>query len=574
MHNRKLNLLNYGRTFNTIIYQVKKCILIILACASLAFTDYCYAQFSSSYITFDTTYTSSQGNVTYYFKNPFGYSLYVNTAGSLTQFFSVTPESFTVNPNDSFPVNITFSSNQNLTYRDFLFFNIDGINYPVINFLTATAKYTDGIYNFTQGLIDEELKTALKNFTGAGYISLGYNLARDGMFETIDDYGGDTIECVYTGRKIYAQDRTQAQNQGFNTEHTYPQSLFSQNEPMRSDIHHLFPTDENANSVRANLNFGVAVSNISWQVGGSRKGNDSQGQVIFEPRDVHKGNTARCLFYFTVRYNGAGIGNFVTQKQENVLRMWNSQYPVSEKESIRNNRIQSFQNNRNPFVDHPEFTERIKSFYTTSPTIPKGEIAVTSQDINFDTVAVNDTASFYLGVMNYGSGNLSTIISSDNTAFVIESSPSLVPAYNYELVKIKFSPAVANQYYTGTLTIINPDSLISISLSGYSSKDVGITFNGNEMPREYKLHQNYPNPFNPVTIIKFDIPFTPAGKFSDVKLSVINSLGKEILVIAEKKLPAGSYSYSIDSSPLPAGIYFYKLQAGNYTETKKMILLK
>lgn len=80
------------------------------------------------------------------------------------------------------------------------------------------------------------------------------------MFETIDDYGGDTIECVYTGRKIRATNRTEAQNQNFNTEHTWPQSFFNELEPMRSDLYHLYPTDETANNVRSNFDFGRALT--------------------------------------------------------------------------------------------------------------------------------------------------------------------------------------------------------------------------------------------------------------------------------------------------------------------------
>jgi hypothetical protein len=89
------------------------------------------------------------------------------------------------------------------------------------------------------------------------------------------------------------------------------------------------------------------------------------------------------------------------------------------------------------------------------------------------------------------------------------------------------------------------------------------------VPKEYSLSQNYPNPFNPSTDIKFDIP-----KNSFVKLAVYNELGKEIAVLVNKDMPAGKYETGWNASNYSSGIYFYKLSAGDFTGTRKMILLK
>ena len=114
---------------------------------------------------FDTVLTNIVAGETFYFHNPFNFDLYINRALTTTGEFDILPDSFTVQANDSFPVSIKFSSNQNLTFRDFLVFNVKELNYPVINFVNGTAKYPDTLYSFTQGLIDEQLKSALKNFT-------------------------------------------------------------------------------------------------------------------------------------------------------------------------------------------------------------------------------------------------------------------------------------------------------------------------------------------------------------------------------------------------------------------------
>jgi len=99
-------------------------------------------------------------------------------------------------------------------------------------------------------------------------------------------------------------------------------------------------------------------------------------------------------------------------------------------------------------------------------------------------------------------------------------------------------------------------------------------------PNEFALLQNYPNPFNPSTKIKFTVPVTLSGvEGSLVTLKVYDVLGNEIATLVNEEKPAGSYEVDFNSrglihQTLPSGIYFYKLQAGEYINTKKMILLK
>lgn len=91
---------------------------------------------------------------------------------------------------------------------------------------------------------------------------------------------------------------------------------------------------------------------------------------------------------------------------------------------------------------------------------------------------------------------------------------------------------------------------------------------------EYKLEQNYPNPFNPSTNIEFSIPKNVNGELSIVNLKIYNALGKEIAVLINENLPAGSYSIQWDAKNFSSGTYYYKLSAGEFTETKKMLLIK
>ncbi len=90
-----------------------------------------------------------------------------------------------------------------------------------------------------------------------------------------------------------------------------------------------------------------------------------------------------------------------------------------------------------------------------------------------------------------------------------------------------------------------------------------------EIPSNFTMSQNYPNPFNPSTKIKFTVP--QAGQ---INLKIFNSLGQEVKTLVSEEKDIGNYEVSFNASNLPSGIYFYKLQAGSFIESKKMILMK
>ncbi len=93
---------------------------------------------------------------------------------------------------------------------------------------------------------------------------------------------------------------------------------------------------------------------------------------------------------------------------------------------------------------------------------------------------------------------------------------------------------------------------------------------------EFSLSQNYPNPFNPATTIKYTIPnvISTGGRNPLVTLKVYDVLGNEVATLVNEEKPTGSYTVNFDGSRLASGIYFYKLNAGNFVQTRKMILLK
>jgi type IX secretion system substrate protein len=103
---------------------------------------------------------------------------------------------------------------------------------------------------------------------------------------------------------------------------------------------------------------------------------------------------------------------------------------------------------------------------------------------------------------------------------------------------------------------------------------VGIHEITGELPKQFKLYQNYPNPFNPVTKITFDIPGHFEQRTSNVELIIYDILGREVATLVNEELKPGKYEVEWNAVNYPSGIYYYQLTPGNFTQTRKMILLK
>ena len=113
----------------------------------------------------------------------------------------------------------------------------------------------------------------------------------------------------------------------------------------------------------------------------------------------------------------------------------------------------------------------------------------------------------------------------------------------------------------------------SAGLSHYSIQSPCGGFSGvaeeKKVPNQFYLGMNFPNPFNPTTTIHFELP-----KESNVTLKVYNLLGQEVMTLVDGKRTAGVYDVRVDGTKLGSGVYFYKLTAGAYAKTKKMISIK
>lgn len=140
-----------------------------------------------------------------------------------------------------------------------------------------------------------------------------------------------------------------------------------------------------------------------------------------------------------------------------------------------------------------------------------------------------------------------------------------IPVSNLYLYNDSTEFQVLSEYVAAkqTLTPLGEERIKAVDSTYVGIKD------GNQIPQDYRLMQNYPNPFNPTTNFEFQI-----ADFGLVTLKVYNILGKEVATIVNKELPAGNYKYQWNASELASGVYFYRLQAENFVDTKKLILMK
>ncbi|MDE3059063.1 MAG: T9SS type A sorting domain-containing protein [Bacteroidota bacterium] len=125
----------------------------------------------------------------------------------------------------------------------------------------------------------------------------------------------------------------------------------------------------------------------------------------------------------------------------------------------------------------------------------------------------------------------------------------------------------SGQTQTNTVDYTQQNSPSDFQLKAEQTTSVGNP--GAEIPESYALFQNYPNPFNPTTEIRYQI-----AEVSRVTLKIYNLLGQEVATLVSEKKSPGTYEVSFDGSSLPSGLYFYRLDAGNFSGVKKMLMLK
>lgn len=307
-------------------------------------------------------------------------------------------------------------------------------NYYLLLLMFATigfAQIPSGYYSTATGTgytLKTQLYNIIKDHTNNGYAGLytTYQTSDvDNFYENdgtiLDMYsenpsGGDPYN--YTTGTTQRCGSYSVEGDCYNREHIIPQSVFNEASPMVADAHFITPTDGKVNGIRSNYPHGTVNSATYTSQNGSKLGSSSvsgYSGTVFEPINAFKGDIARMYFYFATRYENTvsgysfpmfdGSSNKVfTTAFLNVLLAWHAQDPVSAREIARNNAIYARQNNRNPFIDHPEYVNQIwgstpPSGDTQAPTTPTNlaSTAKTATSISLSWTASTDN----VGVTGY-----------------------------------------------------------------------------------------------------------------------------------------------------------------------------
>jgi endonuclease I len=274
--------------------------------------------------------------------------------------------------------------------KDFITYTVLGVLLIIHQFMQA--QIPAGYYNDAENTSGNQLKTALNSII-KGHTVFPYSSSSIDVWDIVrhtdeDPNNSNNVILLYTGRsqnKYYVDagsnyDYSQFDNgngtygNSWNREHVWAKSHGFPNEQDHAytDVHHLRPTDRSVNSSRGNKDFDNS-ENFHSEATLCKTDGDS-----WEPRDAVKGDVARMMFYMVVRYENSGtydleLVNYTGTSSTPIfgklstLLTWHSEDPVDDFERNRNEVIYSYQNNRNPFIDHPNLVNHI---WGTQQSVP------------------------------------------------------------------------------------------------------------------------------------------------------------------------------------------------------------
>jgi len=316
----------------------------------------------------------------------------------------------------------------------------------------VSAQIPAGYYDGTTGLAGYALKSKLHDIISAKNINWHYgdltNYYNQTDLDKYYDHGSsnttillDMYSEIPTGPDAYEYTTANiigsanAEGLGWNREHMMPQSTFYSNYPMYSDLFYVVPTDARINQLRSNYPYGIAGATNYYTFTNSSKISNSAipnyvytGRV-YEPINEFKGDVARSLLYFAVRYEGK-LGTFNFNNSTNpasdtnpldgteerafepayiaMLIQWHNQDPVSQREIDRNNAVYNLQKNRNPFIDNPSWVNAIwgQAPNSVAPSTP-ANLTVTQNSAYFTTLSwTPSTSTDVIGYKVYQNGTL------------------------------------------------------------------------------------------------------------------------------------------------------------------------
>ena len=334
------------------------------------------------------------------------------------------------------------------------------------------AQIPTGYYNNASGLTGEPLHQALHDIID-GHTVLSYTSLWT-HYQTTDAKPNGKVWDMYSDipdgtppyEFTFVSDQCGnygAEGDCYNREHSWPKSWFNDMAPMNTDIFHVVPSDGYVNGQRGNYPYGE-VSNPTWiSDNGCKKGPNSYpgySGTVFEPIDAYKGDFARIYFYMSTRYlgeDGSWPGSDMANGAQlepwalDMMMEWHAEDPVSQKEIHRNDANYGIQNNRNPFVDHPNYVNLI---WNNPPEIPAAPSDLAAEDITSSVVpltwVVNSNGTETGFYIYQNEVQIATLAFGTNDYVVAQ----LQPATTYHFAVSAFNDAGESPWSTLTVTTL------------------------------------------------------------------------------------------------------------------------
>jgi endonuclease I len=366
------------------------------------------------------------------------------------------------------------------------------------------AQAPSGYYEDTNDLLSYELKTALKIIIDDIGDENGFPFHHDRGYEALydayaaensgdsDDYfeNDGTVLDVYSERVLGVDNHNyehlenncgnySGEGDCYNREHLVPQSTFNSASPMKNDYFHVVPSDGAVNGARGSFPFGEVTSPNYTSTNGSKRGpNTFSGYTgkVFEPIDEFKGDIARSVLYFAIRYEDEFSSSwrinevladnpqeFFVKWYLKLLLSWHLNDPVGKREMDRNNNGYEFQSNRNPLIDHPEFALMIWGDFIDDepPSAPLDLLAdtITNFSLQLSWTPSEDALAVTHYIIEQDNVDVGTVGYSQSTYLVTGLSAETL--YNYRVYALDESGNVSEPTENlDVITLADPNYLI------------------------------------------------------------------------------------------------------------------
>ena len=381
------------------------------------------------------------------------------------------------------------------------------------------------------------------------------------------------VNCVYTTLPYIYDDpfkwwSSNALPPTLTREHTYCQSWMPSNVgnpnwpngsngkelPEYNDIHHLFPADQaNANGKRSNYPFGEVVTpTFVSPTGMGKLGLDSAGHTVWEPRDAHKGDLARALFYMSVAYNGVNGKNWSIPAQQNqeVLKKWHFQDPPDAWEIARHEYVNSIQRNRNPFIDSIYWVNKIDFSNMSIISAVTPGITLTSP-IGGENWKSNNAYNITWASANVDSVKIDLMVNDTFYAVVSPSTLSSAGSFNWLISPITLATTKAKIRITDKKTTTNAISANYFNITSTTGIDAL------SMAKNISI---YPNPSQGNITINFDMHLK-----GNVEIFVFDITGR---LVKSLESSDNATKLSIENK----GVYIVQLKINGTAVYKKIVV--